>query len=259
MDASQNQAFQSLVAHLLELRKRLLYVVLTLAAGFAVFYSVKEPLFQLLTEPLKKAQGGNLQMIFTAVPELFITYLKLCFFASLFLTLPMLLWQLWRFIAPGLYGHESRIVWPFLFATPFMFYLGGAFSFFLVMPVAVPFFFGFAGEGLSALPSVKEYLGFFLKMTFAFGLAFELPVLLVLLSVFGVVNIQKLKWFRRYAVVMIFIASALLTPPDPASQLMLAVPLLVLYEISLILCRILSRKNRDSSSLKPSQAEENLL
>jgi len=123
------------------------------------------------------------------------------------------------------------------------------------MPIAVPFFFGFAGEGLAALPSVKEYLGFFLKMTFAFGLAFELPVLLVLLSVFGVVSLQTLKWFRRYAVVVIFIAAAVLTPPDPASQLMLAVPLLVLYEISLILCRILSSKKEKSSELNSSQPE----
>jgi len=248
-------SFDALVEHLLELRKRMMYALLTLTLGFGVFYAFKQPLFQALTEPLKQAQGGELQMIFTAVPELFVTYLKMCFFCSLFVTLPMLLWQLWRFIAPGLYKNEAEILWPFLVATPFMFYLGGAFSFFLVMPIAVPFFFGFAGEGLAALPSVKEYLGFFLKMTFAFGLAFELPVLLVLLSVFGVVSLQTLKWFRRYAVVVIFIAAAVLTPPDPASQLMLAVPLLVLYEISLILCRILSSKKEKSSELNSSQPE----
>jgi sec-independent protein translocase protein TatC len=247
--------FEALVEHLLELRKRMMYAMLALIVGFGVFYTFKQPLFQALTAPLKEAQGGELEMIFTAVPELFVTYLKMCFFASLFVTLPILLWQLWRFIAPGLYKNESEILWPFLVATPFMFYLGGAFSFFLVMPVAVPFFFGFAGEGLSALPSVKEYLGFFLKMTFAFGLAFELPVLLVLLNVFGIVDIKTLKWFRRYAVVMIFVASALLTPPDPASQLMLAVPLLILYEMSLVLCRFLGSKKEKPSSLNSSQTD----
>ena len=241
-NSASNVGGSPLVEHLRELRDRLGVAVIVMLVGFALCYSVKEQLFDLLMQPLATAQSpGNPQMIFTAVGELFFTYLKLSFWGGFFLAFPVLLWEIWRFVAPGLYEKEQRMVFPFVIATPLLFFMGGAFTYFLVMPLVIEFFFTFETATITALPSVKEYLSFFLKMIFAFGIAFELPVLLILLALAGITDAKKLANFRRYAVVCVFVAAAILTPPDPASQLLLALPLFFLYELSIIGIKVLKR------------------
>lgn len=230
-----------LAGHLAELRRRVMIGLLAVGAGFAVAYGFKEEVFAFLTAPLFAVYGNN-QMVFTAVHELFFTYLKLSFLCGVFVGLPVLINQVWRFIAPGLYKEERTLVSPFLVLSPFLFYMGGVFSYYVVMPLALEFFFSFANSSVMALPSVKEYLSFFVKLTFGFGIAFQLPVLVMVLAIAGLVNVEKLRWFRRYCWVLIVVLSALLTPPDPLSQLLLAVPMAFLYEVSILLVS-LRRKN----------------
>ena len=224
-----------LTEHLKELRFRLMIGLGAIFVGFCVCFAFKETLFMWLTAPLFGSYGN--QMVFTAVHELFFTYIKLSLLGGFFLGMPILFDQIWRFIAPGLYSEEKRVVLPFLLATPILFYMGGLFSYFIIMPLAIEFFFGFANEAIAPLPSVREYLSFFIKLTFGFGLAFELPVLLLVLAKIGLVDAAKLRWFRRYSWVCILIVAAVLTPPDPVSQLLLALPMVFLYELSILLMR----------------------
>ena len=230
-----------LAAHLAELRWRLMKGFIFVLAGFGGAYAFKEQVFAALTLPLFNIYG-NEKMIFTAVHELFFTYLKLSFLCGLFVGLPFLLNQIWRFIAPGLYLHERAFISLFLILTPLLFYLGGVFSYFVVMPLALEFFFSFANNAVMALPSVKEYLSFFVKLTFGFGLAFQLPVLLMVLAFAGLIDVPKLRWFRRYAWVLMVLFSAVLTPPDPLSQVLLALPMVFLYEVSILMLCV-RRKN----------------
>ena len=227
------------IEHLIELRKRLMVACLVTVVGMGVAYFFKEHVFYFLTSPLTENTNAPQTLIFTGVPELFFTYLKMSFFCGLFVGLPIILWEIWSFIAPGLYDHERRVVGPFIAVTPLLFYAGGAFMYYIVLPLAMDFFLMFQTENITALPSVKEYLAFLIKMLFAFGLAFELPVLLLLLMKFGVVSLQTIKGFRRYAIVFIFIASALLTPSDPMSQVVLALPLVILYELSILMAKFM--------------------
>lgn len=222
-----------LMAHLKELRFRLMLGLSAVFVGFCICFAFKETLFMWLTAPLFYSYGN--QMVFTAVHELFFTYIKLSLLGGFFLGMPILFDQIWRFIAPGLYAEEKKIMLPFLLATPVLFYMGGLFSYFMIMPLAIEFFFGFANEAIAPLPSVREYLSFFIKLTFGFGLAFELPVLLLILAKIGLVDAPKLRWFRRYSWLCILIVAAILTPPDPISQLLLAVPMAILYELSILL------------------------
>ena len=183
------------------------------------------------------------RLIYTGLAEAFFTYMKVSFFAGIFLTFPILLWQVWLFIAPGLYKTEKRAVWPFLIATPALFFLGGACVYYVVLPMAWPFFLSFQTTAAeTVLPiqletRVSEYLDTVMVLIFAFGLAFQLPVMLTLMAMAGLVTEKGLISFRKYAVVVIFVVAAVLTPPDVISQVILAVPLLLLYEISIILIR----------------------
>lgn len=236
-----------LVAHLRELRSRiLLAAVAVIVFGGAIFY-FREVVLNALVMPLAQAQGGSAMMISTGIGELFFVYLKISFLGGLFIALPILLWQIWCFVAPGLYEREKKFAIPFLVATPFLFYLGGVFTYFIVMPVVVSFFFGFSTEVVQQLPAIREYLAFFTRMIFAFGLAFELPVLILVLLKFGVVSRESVAEFRRYAYVIIFVAAAILTPPDPASQLLLAVPLVLLFELSYFSAIILKIGQKSSN------------
>lgn len=245
-------------AHLEELRKRLITSFIAVAIGFAISYFFKEKLFVILTRPLINAMGSNGSMIFTGLPEAFFTYLKVSLLSGLMVASPMLLYQFWMFVAPGLYRKEKRILLPIVFLSTIFFVGGSLFGYFIVFPWGFKFFLGFASETLQALPSMREYLAFSAKLLLAFGLVFELPLVLTFLARLGVVSVDFLKKNRKYAVLIFFAGAAMLTPPDVVTQIMMAMPLMVLYEISIWGARIFGRKppGEDDAEEKETQDSE---
>ena len=250
MDKSENEG--GFVSHLTELRKRLIHSFIFLFIFFIGSYFFSENLYAFLVEPFAnavKVSGLERRLIFTALQETFLTYLKVSFFTAFFITCPFILVQIWKFIAPGLYKHEKIAIIPYLILTPILFFLGGVLVYYLIMPLAIKFFLSFESSGLSTgLPiqleaKVNEYLSLVMKLIFAFGISFQLPVVLSLLARVGVVDAQFLKDRRKYVVVMIFAAAAILTPPDPITQIGLAIPLLILYELSIFSVSIIEKKN----------------
>lgn len=240
-----------LMEHLVELRKRLMWSGLSVFIFFIIGYFIAPYIFQALMWPQVLAYGGNLEgrrMIFTAPQEAFFTNVKIAFWAAVFVSFPVIATQLWKFVAPGLYKNEKRAFLPFLVATPFMFFLGGALVYFFIMPMALKFFLTFeqmGGESALAIVNenkVNEYLSFVMTLIFAFGIAFQLPVLLTLLVRVGILSVAQLVKGRRYAIVIIFIFAAIVTPPDPLSQVALAVPLLGLYEAAIFFGRMIEKK-----------------
>lgn len=225
-----------LLDHLIELRKRLLISFAFLALAFAVCFYFARPIFAFLVQPLLDA--GQDRIIYTNVFEAFFVEVKVAFFAGLMLAFPLVANQIWQFVAPGLYAREKRAFAPFLLLTPFLFLGGAALAYYFAMPVALHFLLSFEGNvgGVQqvALPGVGNYLDFVTRFLFGFGIAFLLPVLLMLLERAGLVTRNQLKRGRRYAIVIAFVIAAVLTPPDVVSQLLLAVPLILLYELSLI-------------------------
>jgi sec-independent protein translocase protein TatC len=225
-----------LLEHLIELRRRLLWCFATLAVTFGVSLYFARPIFGFLVQPLLKAGQGRL--IYTNIFEAFFVEIKVAFFAALMLSFPIIANQLWQFVAPGLYRQEKKAFLPFLLMTPFLFVAGASLAYFGAMPVALHFLLSYQGDigGVQqmALPGVGNYLDFVTKFIFGFGVAFLLPVLLMLLERAGIVTRRQLKSGRRYAIVFAFIIAAVLTPPDVVSQLSLAVPLVLLYEIALV-------------------------
>ena len=247
-----NNSESGFISHLSELRSRIINSFIFLFIFFILCYFFAEYLYGFLVEPYAQAvknDGSNRRLIFTALQETFLTYLKVSFFASFFVTSPFILIQVWKFIAPGLYEHEKKAIMPYLVLTPILFFLGGALVYYLVMPLAIKFFLSFESTGLSTnLPiqleaKVNEYLSLIMKLIFAFGLSFQLPVVLSLLARIGVVDSEFLKTRRKYVVVIIFAAAAILTPPDPITQIGLAIPLLILYELSIFSVKIIESKN----------------
>ena len=244
------------VSHLTELRKRLIHSFIFLILFFIVCYFFAENLYGFLVEPYSKAVKDDdieRRLIFTALQETFLTYLKVSFFAAFFVTCPYILMQIWKFIAPGLYKHEKIAILPYLILTPILFLLGGMLVYYLVMPLAIKFFLSFESSGIATnLPiqleaKVNEYLSLVMKLIFAFGLSFQLPVVLSLLARIGIVDSKFLKERRKYVVVIIFAVAALLTPPDPVTQIGLAIPLLILYELSILSVNIIEKKlNKDA-------------
>ena len=240
------------ISHLTELRKRLIHSFIFLFIFFILCYFFSEYLYGFLVEPFSKAvrdDGTERRLIFTALQETFLTYIKVSFFAAFFITCPFILIQIWKFIAPGLYKHEKKAIAPYLFLTPVLFFLGGMLVYYLIMPLAIKFFLSFESSGLSTnLPiqleaKVNEYLSLVMKLIFAFGISFQLPVVLSLLARVGIVDSQFLKTRRKYVVVIIFAAAALLTPPDPITQIGLAIPLLILYELSIFSVKFIENRN----------------
>lgn len=238
-----------LIDHLIELRRRLIYSLIAVAIAFVGCFYFAETVFNILLYPYEQAVGdaSELELIFTAPQEYFLTQLRLALFGALFLAFPIIASQLWMFVAPGLYKNERGAFLPFLIATPILFILGASLVYFIVMPVGMSFFLGFeqSGEGVASiqlLPRVSEYLGLIMALLFAFGLCFQLPVLLTLLGRVGIVSSEMLKRNRKFAVVGVFAMAAILTPPDPISQLGLGLPVLLLYELSIYSVRMVERK-----------------
>ena len=245
-----------LLDHLIELRRRLLWSLAALAAAFFACLYFARPIFAVLVQPLLKA--GQNRIIFTDVFEAFFVDVKVAFFAAIMVAFPVMATQIWKFVAPGLYKNEKRALLPFLLMTPLLFGAGAALAYYVAMPIALTFLLGFEGDvgGVQqeALPGVGNYLNFVTKFMFGFGVAFLTPVLLMLMERAGIVTRAQLVSGRRYAIVIAFVIAAVLTPPDIISQLLLAIPLLLLYELALIAIWLTERKREKQDS--PAEAGE---
>lgn len=236
-----------LLDHLIELRSRLLWSFLALAIAFGICLYFARPIFAFLVQPL--LESGQKKLIYTAIFEAFFVEIKVAFFAATCIAFPVFATQIWRFVAPGLYKKEKQAFLPFLLATPVLFTIGAAMAYYIAIPVALTYLLGFGGNvgGVEqeALPGVDNYLGFVMKFIFGFGISFLLPVLLMLLERAGIVTLEQLRGARRYAIVGSFAVAAVLTPPDVVSQLLLAIPLCILYELAIIAIWFTRRKKAE--------------
>mgnify|MGYP001331833499 CR=1 FL=1 len=248
---TKNNSFAS---HFVELRSRLIKSIIFILLIFVISYTFAEQIYNFLVSPYANAVQDDTisrRLIFTALHETFITYLKVAFFAAVFLGSPILIIQIYKFIAPGLYKNEKKAILPYLIFTPILFLLGGVLVYYLVMPLAIKFFLSFETMGSNtSLPiqleaKVNEYLSLIMRLIFAFGISFQLPILLNLLARIGVVNSNYLKKTRRYVIVIIFTVAAILTPPDPITQIGLAIPLLLLYELSIITVKFTEQRKEN--------------
>ena len=246
----------SFTSHFVELRSRLLRSIIFILVIFIISYIFAEQIYNFLVEPYANAvkdEQNSRRLIFTALHETFIAYLKVAFFTAFFLGSPVLLIQIYKFIAPGLYKNEKKALLPYLIFTPILFLFGGLLVYYLIMPLAIKFFLSFESIGTStSLPiqleaKVNEYLSLIMRLIFAFGISFQLPILLNLLAKIGVVNSTYLRKTRRYVIVIIFTIAAILTPPDPITQIGLAIPLLLLYELSIITVKFTEKKDKENA------------
>ena len=240
----------TLISHLLELRDRLIRAIVAIAVAFlpCMFYS--NQIFTFVATPLKEKLPKGTQLIATTVMSPFTTPFKLSLFVAVFLAMPVVIYQLWAFVAPGLYRHEKRFAVPLLVSSIVLFYIGIVFAYFFVFPVMFQFFAATTPHGVAMMTDISAYLDFVLTMFLAFGAAFEVPVAVVLLVLTGVVKLEKLRENRGYVLIGIFIVAALLTPPDAVSQCIMAIPMYLLYEGGLLMARILSKMRRDTSDSK---------
>ncbi len=229
--------FEELKPHIAELRKRLGISVATVIVMFFVCFNYWEPLLGWMIAPLKATLPSGSDIIFTKVQEPLFTALKVSFFASFIVSLPVIFWQLWLFISPGLYENEKKMILPFVFFATIMFLMGTAFCYYVTIPFGFAFLINFGGKLFTALPSIGEYVGFFTKLLMGFGIAFELPVVTFFLAKLGLITDETLKGYFRYAIIIIFAISALLTPPDVLTQFLMAGPLILLYGVSILVAK----------------------
>ena len=237
--------FDDLKPHIADLRKRLVISSITVVIMFFACFSFYEPILEWMMAPVKHALPAGTSMIAVEIQETFFTAMKVAFFGGFIISLPVIFWQLWLFLAPGLYDHEKKLVVPFVFFATLMFLLGASFAYYIVVPIGFDFLIAFGNSVVSVLPSIGKYVGFFTKLMIGFGIAFELPVITFFLAKIGIVNDQMLKDFFRYAVVLIFIISAILTPPDVISQVLMAAPLLILYGVSIYIAKVFNPAQKE--------------
>ncbi len=230
------------IEHLAELRKRLIISLIAVGIGFGICYIFSKEIFHLLMIPLNKTLPPETTMIFTSLPEAFFTYLKVALLAGIFVASPVVLYQIWLFVAPALYSREKRYVIPFVILSTLLFIGGASFGYFVVFPFGFKFFLGFATDLIKPALKIKEYLSFCSILLLTFGFVFELPLFILFLAKLGVVDARMLSRNRRYVVLAIFAAAAILTPPDVVTQFMMAGPLLILYEVSIWVAKVFGKK-----------------
>jgi len=235
-------------AHLAELRKRLIICFVAIGIGFLIAYAYSTQIFEWLVQPLIGVLPPGDKLVFTALPEAFFIYIKTSFIAGIVLASPIIFYELWMFVAPGLYQKEKKFVLPFVIISSFLFVGGALFGYYVVFPVGFRFLVGFSTENIRALPSLQLYLSFCLKLLLGFGLVFELPVLAFFLGWAGIINSKMMAQNRRIAILLVFVISAIITPPDVVSQIMLAVPLYLLYEGSIIIVRLTGRGKKEEAT-----------
>jgi len=245
MATNETDSKMPFTEHLEELRRRLIICFVAVGIGFVISYFFAKQIFEILMRPLIKAMPPGEGLIFTALPEAFITYLKVALLTGIGLASPVIIYQFWRFLAPGLYNRERRALFPIVLFSTVFFLGGGLFGYFVVFPFGFKFFIGFASDSIRALPSIREYLKFASKLLFAFGIIFELPLFAFFLARLGLVTAEMLRKKRKYAILIIFMLAAILTPPDVVTQVMMAGPLLVLYEVSIVLAKIVGKKREE--------------
>jgi sec-independent protein translocase protein TatC len=237
--------FEDLKPHIADLRKRLIIIAATLFVLFFACFFVYEPILNFMMVPVEAVLPEGSKMVAIEVQETFFTALKVAFFSAFLLSLPVIFWQMWLFLSPGLYANEKKIIIPFVTGATFMFLIGATFAYYIVVPFGFEFLVTFGSQVVSVMPSIGKYVSFFTKIVFGFGVAFELPVITFFLAVVGVVNDQMMKDFFKYAVVLIFVFAALLTPPDVVTQFLMAGPLIFLYIVSIYIARIFNPADKE--------------
>lgn len=229
---------EELKPHIADLRKRLMISGIALAIAFFGCFFLYEPILDWMMVPVEAVLPANSTMVAVEIQETFFTALKVAFFSGFIVSLPIIFWQLWLFLAPGLYDHEKKLVIPFVFFATLMFLIGASFAYYIVVPFGFDFLINFGSAVVTVLPSIGKYVGFFTKLLFGFGVAFELPVITFFLAKIGLVDDKMLKDFFKYAIVLIFIMASLLTPPDVITQFLMAGPLILLYIVSIYIAKV---------------------